>query len=63
MPAWKERVQAEYNELSERLEKLRAVLNKPRPDAISQTQFLLMQDQEEAMTDYAVALCRRLNAA
>jgi len=60
VPAWKERVREEYDELHDRISKLKYFLSQPKPDFVKEEQWMLMKIQEKAMETYADILAARL---
>lgn len=56
-----QRVQIEYDQLQEKLSKLKTFLAYNKPDFISQKQWELMQQQQKIMGDYVFILYQRLN--
>lgn len=50
----------EQSDLREKLEKLTAFLDKPKPDFVEQAQWELMKDQQEAMVSYFNILEKRI---
>lgn len=50
----------EQSDLNEKLEKLTAFLDKPKPDFVEQAQWELMKDQQEAMVSYFNILEKRI---
>jgi hypothetical protein len=56
----KDRVIEELNELTNKIDKLRILLDGDRPDFITPIQFLLLEDQFEYMEGYQEVLKQRL---
>jgi len=65
MSDWKERVKAEYDELDERLTKLRAFLDDEDKaiEIAGEDQAELMREQKDAMEQYLQILGHRLELA
>lgn len=57
----KNRVVEELNDLTDKIEKLRVLLDGERPAFISPIQFLLLEDQFEYMEGYQQVLKQRLD--
>ena len=60
MQPFVERMQAEYNELNERLAKLRVFIKTDKFAELSAIQRDLLQQQENAMETYARVLSQRI---
>lgn len=60
---WLERVRIELSELYEKRSKLDAMLQKGKPEFVSQIQWDLMQKQYEAMSEYSLILAERIKNA
>lgn len=60
---WIERVRAELSDLDERRSKLAAMLEKEKPEFVSQEQWDLMQKQYDAMAAYSLVLAERIEKA
>ncbi|WP_151708823.1 crAss001_48 related protein [Acinetobacter brisouii] len=50
----------EFNETKEKREKLDAFLKKPKPEKISEQEWLVLHDQLDAMQDYEDCLLTRI---
>lgn len=60
---WLDRVRAELADLDEKRSKLDAMLQKGKPEVISQEQWDLMQKQYDAMAEYSLILAERIEKA
>lgn len=60
---WLDRVRAELADLDEKRSKLDAMLQKGKPEVISQEQWGLMQKQYDAMAEYSLILAERIEKA
>lgn len=58
----KSRLELEISEVGTRLEALRDLLSKPKPDFISQLQWDLMDEQYKYQSLYSAVLHKRLSA-
>lgn len=60
---WLDRVRVELADLDEKRSKLDAMLQKGKPEVISQEQWDLMQKQFDAMAEYSLILAERIEKA
>lgn len=60
---WLDRVRVELADLDEKRSKLDAMLQKGKPEIISQEQWDLMQKQYDAMAEYSLILAERIEKA
>ncbi len=60
---WLDRVRVELADLDEKRSKLDAMLQKGKPEVISQEQWDLMQKQYDAMAEYSLILAERIEKA
>lgn len=60
IPDYLERVIIEYAELKARIEPLAKMLANEKPEFVSDTQWVLLEEQHSHMTNYQIVLYKRI---